>query len=170
MSVMQVKRLSHIQVSVAAVILAFGTFMIGAHNYRTVRAASQAAASDEIPADKLVQPEDLAKQLQGDHKPTVVCVGPRALYNGAHIPGALYHGPASTPDGLSDLLAWAKSAPKDSHVVIYCGCCPFERCPNVRPAFKALSEMGFTNLKVLALPNNFHTDWTAKGFPVDTGK
>jgi hypothetical protein len=34
-------------------------------------------------------------------------------------------------------------------VVIYCGCCPLDKCPNVRPAFTLLKTMGFTNLHVL---------------------
>lgn len=166
---MPMKRASAIRIAVAvALVLTAST--IAARNYRTVRAASQASANDDIPAAKLIQPEELAKQLQADPKPIVVCVGPRALYNGAHIPGALYHGPASNPAGLSDLTDWAKSVPKDSSIVIYCGCCPLDRCPNVRPAFKALDQMGFTNVKVLALPNNFHTDWAAKGLPTESGK
>jgi len=166
---MMQERLSRARISVVAAALFLVAFIIFAHGY-TARAASQASASDDIPADKLVQPDELAKQLKGDNKPTVVCVGPRALYNGAHIPGALYHGPASTDAGMNDLTDWARSVSKDTNVVIYCGCCPFSRCPNVRPAFKALTQMGFTHLKVLALPDNFHTDWTAQGLPVETGK
>jgi hypothetical protein len=27
-------------------------------------------------------------------------------------------------------------------------------------------ELGFTNLRVLDLPTNFHTDWVLKGYPV----
>jgi len=50
--------------------------------------------------------------------------------------------------------------------VIYCGCCPFEHCPNVRPAFQLLNEMKFTNQKLLNLSTNLKTDWIDKGYPV----
>ncbi len=32
---------------------------------------------------------------------------------------------------LKDSLS---KVPRDANIVIYCGCCPFEHCPNVRPA------------------------------------
>jgi len=51
--------------------------------------------------------------------------------------------------------------------VIYCGCCPLERCPNIRPAFVALRQMGFTNVRVLLLPNSFEADWAGKGLPYE---
>ncbi len=28
-------------------------------------------------------------------------------------------------------------------------------------------DMGFTHLRVLVLPDNFGTDWAAKGYPVE---
>jgi hypothetical protein len=39
-------------------------------------------------------------------------------------------------------------------------------CPNIRPAYRALGELGFNNLRVLDLPMNFHTDWVLRGYPV----
>jgi len=54
---------------------------------------------------------------------------------------------------------------KDTSIVIYCGCCPFEHCPNVRPAIDALKEMNFVNYRLLNLPNNIKTDWIDKGLP-----
>jgi len=53
--------------------------------------------------------------------------------------------------------------------VIYCGCCPFDHCPNIRPAYTALNAMGFKKLRVLVLPTNFATDWVDKGFPMQKG-
>jgi thiosulfate/3-mercaptopyruvate sulfurtransferase len=44
-------------------------------------------------------------------------------------------------------------------IVFYCGCCPFNHCPNVRPAFKVLKQMGFTNFKLLNLPENLKVNW-----------
>jgi hypothetical protein len=54
-------------------------------------------------------------------------------------------------------------------VVLYCGCCPLDKCPNLRPAFLALRDAGFARLRVLLLPNNFNADWVEKGYPVEKG-
>jgi thiosulfate/3-mercaptopyruvate sulfurtransferase len=54
---------------------------------------------------------------------------------------------------------------KETNVVVYCGCCPFEHCPNVRPAIDVLKEMKFTNYRLLNLPHNIKTDWIDKGYP-----
>jgi hypothetical protein len=44
------------------------------------------------------------------------------------------------------------------------------QCPNIRPAFQALTEMGFTHLQVLAIPQDLERDWVAKGFPVEKAR
>lgn len=133
--------------------------------------AAQAQSPDQdIPASQIIQPEELTKELASNAKPIVVCVAPHFLYQGAHIPGAVFHGPGSNPDGLKDLEQWAQGVSRDANIVIYCGCCPMVRCPNVRPALHALNGMGFTHLKVLWLAKDFHTDWIEKGYPVEKGQ
>lgn len=115
----------------------------------------------------------LAKALSksnAPNPPVIACVGFHTLYEGAHIRGASFHGAASTPQGLADLKKWADSLPRKSDIVIYCGCCPFAHCPNVRPAFIALREMGFTHLRVLTIPHDFATDWVQPGYPIEKGK
>jgi hypothetical protein len=126
-------------------------------------------ASDPWATAKLLQPAELAKELSdpGGSKPTIVYVGPQFLYRGGHIPGAVFHGAAGNPAGLQDLKAWAQNLPRTQSIVIYCGCCPFENCPNVRPAFNTLQEMGFKQLRVLKIPTNFETDWVRKWYPVE---
>jgi hypothetical protein len=96
-----------------------------------------------------------------------VYVGFRALYRPGHIPGATFHGPASDAAGLADLKQWAATQPKGAPLVVYCGCCPFEQCPNVVPAYRALREMGFTKLRILLLPTSFEVDWVQKGLPIE---
>ena len=131
------------------------------------------AQSDPWTAAETVTPADLAKELSDSDpakRPVVACVGFKFLYDGGHVPGASFHGPASKPDGLADLKAWAQTLPKSSNVVIYCGCCPMVRCPNLRPAFAALHDEGFARLRVLLLPTNFGTDWAGKGYPVEKNK
>ena len=54
--------------------------------------------------------------------------------------------------------------------MIYCGCCPLEKCPNIRVAFTALKDMGFTHLRVVLLQHDFNTDWITKGYPVAKGQ
>ncbi len=133
--------------------------------------AGPAAGSDPWTAAQLVQPADLVKELSAKNEaaPTVLYVGFRTLFEGGHIPGASFHGTASTEAGLADLKKWAASLPRKTNLVIYCGCCPFDRCPNIRPAFAALRDMGFTRLRLLVLPKNFATDWVEKGYPMEKG-
>jgi hypothetical protein len=57
-----------------------------------------------------------------------------------------------------------------SNWVVYCGCYPFEKCPNIRPAFEELRSMGFQHLRVLVLPNNLAKDWVGQGYPIEKGK
>ena len=133
--------------------------------------AASAAASDPWTAGDVVQPADLAKELaeKKANSPTILYVGFRPLFLSAHIPGAEFHGAASSDAGMAELKKWAATLPKSTHLVIYCGCCPFGKCPNVGPAFSALHEMGFSHVRVLALPDNFNDDWIGKGFPVEKG-
>ena len=119
---------------------------------------------------EVVQPADLAGELGKGLKPQIVCVGVEALYREAHISGSAYLGPASKPQGLEELKKWAKGIPRGQRIVLYCGCCPMDRCPNIRPAFQALKEMGFTHLQVLSIPQDLGRDWVSKGFPTEKAK
>jgi thiosulfate/3-mercaptopyruvate sulfurtransferase len=131
----------------------------------------QAKASEPRTAAQIVQPADLARELTDKvgMPPTILYVGFRSLFPGGHVPGAVYHGTASTEQGLAELKNWADSLPRSTNLVIYCGCCPLEKCPNIRPAFTALDGMGFKNLRVLILPISFAADWAGKGFPIVKG-
>ena len=133
-------------------------------------AALAAVMLAETPADpwtpsQLVEPKALADSIHAQ-PPTIVMVGPRVLFDGAHVDGSRYAGPANTPEGIQKLLEAAGHLPKDAPIVIYCGCCPMSRCPNIRPAFIALRDAGFKNVRILALQESMHADWTEKGYPV----
>jgi hypothetical protein len=122
------------------------------------------------PSSQIVQPAQLAKELADKSSlPTVLFVGFRSLYVGGHVPQAGFHGTASTEQGLAELKSWAATLPRSTDLVIYCGCCPFDKCPNIRPAYIALSGMGFKKLRVLVIPTNFATDWADKGYPMQKG-
>jgi hypothetical protein len=127
--------------------------------------------ADPWPSFETMRPGLLAKMLTGKYTsvPAVVFVGFRSLYVGAHVPDASFHGTASTEHGLAELKAWAASLPRSTELVIYCGCCPMEKCPNIRPAYTALSSMGFKKLRVLVIPTSFAVDWADKGYPIQKG-
>jgi hypothetical protein len=121
-------------------------------------------AADPWTATDIVAPAALARDVKG---PLIIHVGFDVLYRAAHIAGTPYAGPASKPEGLAELKKAVAGQPHDRDIVIYCGCCPMEKCPNIRPAFAALREMGFTRVRVLSLPENLKTDWIDHGYPTD---
>jgi hypothetical protein len=134
--------------------------------------AGQAGSATSIPSSRLINPEDLVKMLQSTQgeKPLVLQVGPYVLYAQAHIPGSEYVGPVTSEVGMQQLRKQVDSLPRKKFIVIYCGCCPWNHCPNVKPADDALHAMGFANVKVLYVADNFGADWVAKGYPVAKGQ
>ena len=121
-----------------------------------------------IPAHSLLQPADLVSILASNDSsksPLVLQVGSHVFFNEAHITGAQFAGPGSQAAGLTLLEKAVSSLPKDKLIVLYCGCCPWNRCPNVGPAFKRLQDLGYTNVKVLYLASDFGDDWVNKGYP-----
>ena len=128
--------------------------------------ASQIATSHLINSDELVK---ILQSSKAD-KPLLIHVGSHVLYTQAHIPGSEYIGPASDQVALQRLRARVESLPRTKFIVIYCGCCPWTHCPNMKPADDALHAMGFTNVKSLYVANNFGTDWVDKGYPVAKGE
>jgi len=133
-------------------------------------AAGKPAAS--VPTADLIQPAQLASMLKAPpaSRPLVLQVGFRTLYDQAHIPGSEYAGPANTDAGLQALRERVAALPKDSAIAIYCGCCPWARCPNVAAAYDTLRGLGFSNVKVVYIADNFGTDWVDKGYPTQPGK
>jgi len=133
--------------------------------------ATAPPASAAIPDTELLQPEDLAQTLRTSsaERPLILQVGSRVFYAEAHIPGAEYVGAAGQETGLQALAARVKGLKPDQPFVIYCGCCPWNKCPNIRPAYWKLHTLGFTKVKVLYLADNFGTDWVDKGYPVAKG-
>jgi hypothetical protein len=121
--------------------------------------------ADEPWTDKdLKDPAALAATL-GDSKapqPVIYNVGPVQ-----QIKGAIEIGPTSVEENLAKLKQQLAKVPKDKEVIIYCGCCPFRRCPNVRPAFELLKKLKFTKAKLLNLPTSLNEDWISKGYPVE---
>jgi thiosulfate/3-mercaptopyruvate sulfurtransferase len=137
----------------------------------TTASGDEQKSEDPWLSSQTLQPTQLAKMLtdKDSSVPTIVFVGFRSLYVGGHVPNASFHGTASTEQGLAELQSWAATLPRASDLVIYCGCCPFDKCPNIRPGYTALSGMGFKKLRVLVMPTSFAVDWADKGYPLQKG-
>ena len=111
----------------------------------------------------LLQPADLASVLRNKKakQPVILNIGVVEDIYGAKNIGA-----ASKKENLEKLKVSLKNLPKNTVVVIYCGCCPFDKCPNIRPAFGIMKELGFSNGKLLNIPVNLKQDWINKGYPM----
>jgi thiosulfate/3-mercaptopyruvate sulfurtransferase len=146
--------------------------LLGAFTVQSPADGAPTTKADPWTLAQLVNADDFSRELTASKdasRPTILYVGFRTLFLGGHIPGAEFHGTASTDAGIATVRSWAASLPKDTNIVIYCGCCPFEKCPNIRPAFVMLRDLGFTRVRVLRLPTSFAVDWAEKNHPVEKG-
>lgn len=132
--------------------------------------AGAVVAGDPWTAVQVVKPADLAAQLKGPEaaRPLLLHVGFPVLFRAGAIPGTIYAGEGRTSEGIAKLRETVKDLPRDKEIVLYCGCCPWDHCPNMRPAFATMHEMGFTHVRALHIPKNFTSDWVDAGFPVET--
>ncbi|MEO9004606.1 MAG: rhodanese-like domain-containing protein [Ginsengibacter sp.] len=111
--------------------------------------------------DQLIEPAVLAKTIESNENlPLIYCIGP-----GVIIPHSINIGMTEDKTNIEKFEAAISKVPRDANIVIYCGCCPFAKCPNVRPAIASLKQMKFTNYHLLNLPTNIKTDWISKGYP-----
>lgn len=111
--------------------------------------------------EQLMEPSTLAQKIEANKSlPLIYCVGP-----GAVIPHSITIGMTNDEKNLEKFKKAIDTLPRNTDIVVYCGCCPFDRCPNVRPAIAMLQQMKFTNYHLLNLPHNVKTDWIAKGYP-----
>jgi rhodanese-like protein len=118
-----------------------------------------------------IEPKELAAEIQAKGaRPLLIHVGFAVLYRGKHIPQSVYAGPARGPEGLDALKKAVAALPKDREIVVYCGCCPYDMCPNIKPALETLRQSGFTKVKALRLPKNFAADWVDQCYPVELGE
>ena len=113
--------------------------------------------------EKLMDPAKLATLLNtpAAKKPIILNVGPSAP-----LPGSLLIGNAEDPANKEKLKSSLKNIPKNSEVVLYCGCCKLEDCWNIHEADKVLSSLGYTQYKILNLPTDFSKDWVDKKYPL----
>lgn len=112
---------------------------------------------------QLMPPSELAKIINNGNNPNtyIFNIGPAG-----HIKNSIDIGEGRDKNNIAKLKKEVSKLPKDADIVIYCGCCPFGDCPNIRPTFSLLNEMNFTNHKLLNLPKNLKVDWIDKGYPM----
>ncbi len=145
-------------------------FLVGVAVFLVTASACFAFQANSIPTARLINPGELVKILQSSGtKPLMIQVCSHVLYSQAHIPGSEYVGPAASGSGLRQLRKRVESLPRNKFILLYCGCCPWSHCPNIEPADDALHALGFTNVKVLYIADNFGTDWVERGYPVAKG-
>lgn len=125
--------------------------------------SNKAYAADPWTASQLLAPAELNKTLSNPKAPKtyIYSIGYQAV-----IKNSIDIGAGGDKENQKKLKQQLSKLPKDANIVIYCGCCPFDRCPNVRPVFNMLNEMGFKNHKLLNLPKNIKVDWIDKGYSV----
>lgn len=112
---------------------------------------------------QLMQPDELAKIIidKNSKIPLIFSIGYDAI-----IKGSIEIGTLTKQENLDKLQKELSKLQADENIIIYCGCCPFKNCPNIRPAFQLLNKMKFSNARLLNLPYNIKVDWIDKGFPV----
>jgi hypothetical protein len=126
--------------------------------------AALIAISFTYPAEKLLEPAKLAEIIKDPKaiKPMIINVGPTPLIKGAKFIGA-----AEDPANKERLKSMVKDLPKGKDIVLYCGCCKLEDCWNIHEADKIMTSMGFTNYRILNMPEDFTVDWHTKGYPIE---
>lgn len=111
---------------------------------------------------QLMEPAYLMRLLKsGSVKPVILNIGTEN-----EIRGAQHIGGAKDAVNLNKLQQVIDQFPKNTLIVLYCGCCPFGKCPNIRPAFSLLQKNKFRRFYILHLPHNIRTDWIEKGYPL----
>lgn len=114
--------------------------------------------------EQLMSTKELADKIttNAKDKPLVFNVGPMDNIKGAVAMGAATN--VTFADKMKSTLAMEN---KTKAVVVYCGCCSYSSCPNIKPAYDILMAQGFKNTKVLELPEGIKPDWVAKGYPME---
>jgi thiosulfate/3-mercaptopyruvate sulfurtransferase len=143
-------------------IITFSVLLIAFTTSLTLKTHAQ--SGEPWSAKEIIEPAALAVMIKENsaQKPVIYNIGPLA-----NIKGAKFIGSAKDNANLGKLKQELSHVSKDKIVVIYCGCCPFRNCPNIRPAFLLLKELGFKNPRLLNLSHNLKVDWTDPGYPME---
>lgn len=128
--------------------------------------AQQTQNSVPWQADQAIEPAQLAKEINSGAAKNLLILNTGSVND---IKGAVNIGPLGDKKNEKKLSKYLKDIPRNKAIVIYCGCCPMNHCPNIRPAYQILKDMGFTNFKILDIKDNISVDWISKGYPLAQG-
>lgn len=123
------------------------------------------AQQNEWKKEQLMPTAEMAEKIKANNpkdKPLLFNVGPME-----NIKGAVFVGRGTSVSSIDKMKGTLSMENKNRTVVVYCGCCSYASCPNIKPAFDALISLGFKNAKVLDLPEGIKPDWVAKGYPME---
>ena len=114
--------------------------------------------------EQLMSTTDLSIKIKTNSKdkPLIFNVGPME-----NIKGAIEVGAATNVTFGSKVISYLTMENKTKSIVVYCGCCSYSSCPNIKPAYDYLIAQGYKNTKVLELPEGIKPDWVAKGYPIE---
>lgn len=113
---------------------------------------------------EIMETADLAMKINKHSKdlPKILNVGPED-----NIKSAIKIGAVNSPEGINKLKVAVAKTSKSKAIVLYCGCCTYANCPNIKPAFETLKKSGYTVVKVLNIPEGLTPDWAMKGYPME---
>jgi len=114
--------------------------------------------------EQLMPTSLMAEQIKTNakDKPLIFNVGPMD-----NIKGSVFVGRGTSVSSIDKMRGTLSMENKNRTIVVYCGCCSYASCPNIKPAYDALISLGFKNAKVLDLPVGLGPDWQAKGYPME---
>ena len=75
--------------------------------------------------DQLVEPSTLAAIINSNKElPVIFSIGP-----GAVIPNSIDIGMVNSEQNMEHFKDRVNKLSKSADIIVYCGCCPFDRCP-----------------------------------------
>jgi thiosulfate/3-mercaptopyruvate sulfurtransferase len=120
----------------------------------------------EVPyaSEYLISPADLASIINNPKAklPVILNVGSMKLIKNAETGGMGY-----SDEGMKEFKIKVNKLDKNQLIVIYCGCCKMENCPNVKSPFDYMKTSGFKNFKILNIETGLYEDWISKGYPME---
>jgi len=86
----------------------------------------------------------------------------------AHVKGSVYAGPASKPEGLDALKKAVAGQPRMREIILYCGCCPWDKMPEHPPGLHLAARHGLHKCQSDDGPDQPQKQTGSnKGYPTD---
>lgn len=121
------------------------------------------AQNDPWKKDQVMSTKELADRINSKKEvPVILNIGPME-----NIKTAITVGPMNSIFAKDKIQNALTGIDKNKEIVVYCGCCSYANCPNIRPAFEKVQELGYKKVKVLEIPEGIKPDWVAKGYPME---